>query len=42
LELRPNVVPLDVAKDYAKGLAERDAHWDVLQPGGALIGSRFA
>jgi hypothetical protein len=40
--LRPNLVHLDAAKDYATVLAELEAYWDVLQPGGALIGSRFA
>jgi hypothetical protein len=37
LGLRPNIVDLDVAKDYATVLAERDAYWDSLQPDGAHI-----
>lgn len=40
--LRPNLVHLDAAKDYATVLAELEAYWDVLRPGGALIGDDFA
>lgn len=40
--LRPNLVHLDAAKDHATVLAELEAYWDVLRPGGALIGDDFA
>lgn len=40
--LRPNLVHLDAAKDYATVLAEIEAYWDVLRPGGALIGDDYA
>ena len=40
--LRPNLVHLDAAKDYATVLAELEAYFDVLRPGGALIGDDYA